>query len=282
MADSVISYIQAGRLLSAKAEGAKQALITLDLGLSDSMVMLTHEGVVLPDNEGVVTWEQLETIQQDETCCYRITGKEIIPIRLYSEQTGRVYSLMPTKGAPTLLISGIPMHRFKDIDPYEDTRKKIKAAGASFGKVLDTATGLGYTAIQASRKAIQVITVERDEEVLQIARQNPWSRELFENPRITQIVGDAYEEIIHFGDGEFRLIIHDPPAFSLAGELYSAEFYRQAWRVLNQKGKMFHYIGDPASKMGAGVTRGVIRRLKEAGFSRIVHQPEAFGVLALK
>jgi hypothetical protein len=124
--------------------------------------------------------------------------------------------------------------------------------------------------------------VERDEEVLQIARQNPWSRELFENPRITQIVGDAYEEITHFGDGEFRLIIHDPPAFSLAGELYSAEFYRQAWRVLNQKGKMFHYIGDPASKMGAGVTRGVIRRLKEAGFSRIVHQPEAFGVLAMK
>ncbi|MGB9586459.1 MAG: methyltransferase, partial [Anaerolineales bacterium] len=168
------------------------------------------------------------------------------------------------------------------IDPYEDTRKKIKAAGVSFGKVLDTATGLGYTAIQASRKAIQVVTVERDVEVLQIARQNPWSRGLFENPRITQINGDAYEEITHFADGEFRLIIHDPPAFSLAGELYSTEFYRQAWRVLNQKGKMFHYIGDPSSKMGAGVTRGVIRRLKEVGFSRIVHQPEAFGVLAMK
>lgn len=282
MADSVLSYIQARQLLSARAEGAKQTLTTLDLGLSYCQVMLIHEGIVLPDEEGLVTWEKLETIQQDESCCYRITGKEIIPIRSFSELSGRVYSLMPTKGAPTLLISGIPMHRFKDIDPYEDTRKKIKAAGVSYGRVLDTATGLGYTAIQASRRAIQVVTVERDREVLQIARQNPWSQDLFENHRITQIVGDVYDEITHFAAGEFRLIIHDPPAFSLAGELYSADFYYQAWRVLNQKGKMFHYIGDPGSKMGAGVTRGVIRRLKEAGFNRIIHHPEAFGVVALK
>jgi len=45
---------------------------------------------------------------------------------------------------------------------------------------------------------------------------------------------------------------------------------------------MFHYIGDPSSKMGAGVMRGVIRRLKEAGFSQVIHKPNAFGVLAYK
>ena len=56
---------------------------------------------------------------------------------------------------------------------------------------------------------------------------------------------------------------------SLAGELYSGEFYRDCWRVLRRNGKMFHYIGDPDSKSGARTTKGVVRRLQEAGFTRI-------------
>jgi hypothetical protein len=45
---------------------------------------------------------------------------------------------------------------------------------------------------------------------------------------------------------------------------------------------MFHYIGDLQSKMGAGLLRGVTRRLLEAGFSRVLRKPQAFGVLAIK
>ena len=282
MSKIVLSHWQAKQLLTAKSQAGTWILISLDLGLTETQVEFHQDGIELPDGEGKISWEQLSLIAKDESCCYQLQRDEIIPIRLFSENTGWVYSLMPTQRAPTLLISGIPMHRFKGTDPYQDTIEKIKASGAIFGKVLDTATGLGYTAIQAAKKAVQVVTIERDAEVIQIARQNPWSQELFNNPKIIQIIGDSYQEITAFGDGEFRIIIHDPPAFHLSGELYSLEFYQQAWRVLNHKGKMFHYIGDPSSKMGAGVMRGVIRRLIEAGFSQVIHKPNAFGVLAFK
>ena len=45
---------------------------------------------------------------------------------------------------------------------------------------------------------------------------------------------------------------------------------------------MFHYIGDPNSRTGASATKGVVRRLQEAGFSRIVLKPDAFGVTAYR
>ncbi|MFN3309598.1 MAG: spermine synthase, partial [Anaerolineales bacterium] len=59
-------------------------------------------------------------------------------------------------------------------------------------------------------------------------------------------------------------------------------FYRHCFRVLRQRGRMFHYIGDLQSRMGAGLLRSVTRRLLEAGFSRVIRKPQAFGVLALK
>ncbi|MFZ5809980.1 MAG: class I SAM-dependent methyltransferase [Chloroflexota bacterium] len=276
-----LSYIQSEQLLAAREKGLARLQVSLDLGLNLSWVELTAQGVLLEDGSQLA-WEQIEIIHQDETCCYRVGQGQASPIRLFSPISGKVFSLMPTRGAPTLLISGIPMHRFKDVDPHQDTLAKIKAAAPIYGKVLDTATGLGYTAIQAARTASEVITIELEKEVLEIARQNPWSKALFTEPKIHQIIGDAFEEMENFADGEFRLIIHDPPAFSLAGELYSAEFYRQAYRVLNSSGRMFHYIGDPQSKMGAGVQRGVIRRLQQAGFSRILRKPQAFGLLAIK
>ena len=68
----------------------------------------------------------------------------------------------------------------------------------------------------------------------------------------------------------------------MAGELYSGEFYRDLFRVLKRKGRLFHYIGDPDSRSGRNVTRGVVRRLQDAGFSRIVRKPGAFGLIAIK
>jgi predicted methyltransferase len=203
-------------------------------------------------------------------------------IQRFSELSNRFYSLMPTDRAPTLLISGIPMHRIKGIDPHRDTLHKIRALAPIGGRVLDTCTGLGYTAIEAARTAEKVITIELDPTVLEVAQLNPWSRQLFGHPRIEQIVGDSFEEIGSFDDGAFSRIIHDPPTFSLAGELYSGEFYRQLRRVLGRKGRLFHYIGDPNSRSGRNLTRGVSRRLQEAGFSRVFRKPAAFGVVALK
>ncbi|HEX2997614.1 MAG TPA: hypothetical protein VHP14_22515, partial [Anaerolineales bacterium] len=106
--------------------------------------------------------------------------------------------------------------------------------------------------------------------------------DLFGNPKITQLIGDAFDEIEKFEAESFSTLIHDPPMFSLAGDLYSLVFYQQAFRVLRHNGKIFHYIGDPESKSGARVTAGVIRRLQEAGFKRVTRAPRAFGVVAHK
>ena len=81
-------------------------------------------------------------------------------LNFFSSFTNRYYSLMPTEAAPTMLISGIPMHRIKGTNPMEDTRQKLKALGRANGLVLDTTTGLGYTAILAAKTANEVITIE--------------------------------------------------------------------------------------------------------------------------
>ena len=181
-----------------------------------------------------------------------------------------------------MLISGIPMHRVKDTEPHQDTLEKIRSIKPVVGQVLDTATGLGYTAIQAARTAEHVVTIELDPVALQVCRFNPWSQELFNNPKISQVIGDSYDVIASMDSSSFTRIIHDPPAIGLAGELYSGDFYRQLHRVMRNHARLFHYIGDPESKSRRSVTAGVIRRLEQAGFSQVRRAPRAFGVVADK
>jgi uncharacterized protein len=277
----VLSHVQSAPLLEARKRGVSRAPCSPDLGITGVEVDLNDSGVRFPGGETLV-WEDIEEIADSENACFRIDDDGIREIRIFSEYTNWVRALMPTTGAPTMLVSGIPMHRIQGIDPYHDTLRKIRAVSPVHGVVLDTATGLGYTAIEAARTAERVITIELDPAGLDIARQNPWSRGLFDNPRIEQLVGDTYDEVLEFPDSMFSRIIHDPPAMSLAGELYSGTFYRQLHRVLKRNGRLFHYIGDPESASGRNTTSGVIRRLKESGFTRVERRPEAFGVLAFR
>lgn len=277
----VLSSIQVEPALKARRAGQSLVSISTDLGLTRIEAQIKPEGLYLP-GESLLPWEQVEAVSKAKQSCFILENGELEKIQQYSEVTGRYYSLMPTELAPTLLLSGIPMHRIKGIDPYHDTLAKIKTIQPVVGQVLDTATGLGYTALQAARTAEKVITIELDPAVLKVAWSNPWSQELFTNPRITQVIGDSSEKIHDFEERTFSRIIHDPPMFSLAGDLYSAEFYRQLYRVLSNAGKLFHYIGDLESKSGLRVVRGVERRLREAGFTRISHRPEAFGLVAYK
>jgi predicted methyltransferase len=277
----VLSYVQAENLLQAYPSGQDVASVSLDLGLTTSAVTMEVAGVRFPDGQSL-TWEDVEAIADARRSCFVVQENDLYKIHVFSEATDRLYSLMPTPGAPTMLVSGVPMHRIKGIDPHSDTLAKIKAIAPVVGCVLDTATGLGYTAIEAARTAEEVVTVELDPAALEVARLNPWSQALFENPKITQIVGDSFEVIQQFEDGTFRRVIHDPPAFRLAGDLYSGEFYRQLFRVLHPRGRLFHYIGDLSSKSGRNVARGAVRRLQEAGFSRVVRRPEAFGLVAYR
>jgi len=60
--------------------------------------------------------------------------------------------------------------------------------------------------------------------------------------------------------------LHDPPRFSLAGELYSLAFYQKLFRVLRHGGKLFHYTGKPGAHSGKNMAKGFKQRLVEAGF----------------
>jgi predicted methyltransferase len=277
----VLSCLQVEPLLRAQEVGEPAASTSLDLGLTSATVQLEAGRVVFPDGQWL-SWDSVQQIDQSETGCYLVEGNHAVKIQTFSEFLGRAYSLMPTEGAPTLLVSGIPMHRVKGTDPHRDTLSKIRTVAPVTGRVLDTCTGLGYTAIEAAKTADQVVTIELDPAVLEVARLNPWSRALFEHPRIEQVVGDSFEAIQDLEDESFSRIVHDPPMFSLAGELYSGAFYRHLYRVMRPRGRLFHYVGDLNSRSGRNVVKGVARRLQESGFTRIVRRPEAFGVVAYR
>lgn len=277
----VLSHFQAQPILNAARNGETQIQTTLDLGLHTAVLSLTPEQVILPDGQTLNTG-RLEEMMANDLACYLVQGNDIEKIEQFSQTLNRYYSLMPTTGAPTMLISGLAMHRIKGTEPHKDTLAKIKAVVPVTGQVLDTTMGLGYTAIAAAKTAAHVTTIELDPAVVDICRANPWSQELFSRDNITRLIGDAFDQIEQFDDESFSRIVHDPPMFKLAGHLYSADFYRELHRVLKAKGRVFHYIGDPKSKSGSTVTRGVVRRLHEAGFRRVKPWPHAFGVVAYK
>ncbi len=275
---ALLSCREAKTLL--KSRGKSIASISLDLGITETEVRLDEGGVHLPEG-ALIPWSEVEKVAEDCGVCYHFRGAVALPIRSYSEITNRVVALMPTSGAPTITLSGIAMHRIRGIDPWTDTKLKLKAIGRIRGKVLDVCTGLGYTAIQASEQAESVLTVELDPTVLETAAMNPWSRELFESEKITAVIGNAADIVAGMPAGWFDFVIHDPPLFGLAGELYSLQFYKMLWRVLRKGGRLFHYVGNPDSKMSGNVTKGAANRLQEAGF-RVIRKPAAFGLLALK
>ena len=266
-------------LLQALEAGAPSTLVSLDLGRSQTEVELSADGALI-DGASVTERTALQHVAGEPGRCFEVADGAVTPLVVFSDETGWSRSLVPTDDAPTTVVAGFAMHRVVDTTPLRDTRAKIRALGKPRGRALDTATGLGYTAIELARTCTEVVTVERDPAAIALARRNPWSADLFESPNIESIVGDATEVVRSFVAGEFGLVLHDPPAIQLGGELYGRAFYAQLKRVLKPGGRLFHYIGDPKSGAGARTVRGVIRRLATAGFVDIRVDPRAFGVTA--
>lgn len=279
----VLSRWQALPFLIAQSEGVSELETTLDLNLTRTRVALTDEGVVLTDGV-LLPWAAVAEIADHDTGCFVVeeTG-ELERLYVFSETTKRAVSLSghPT-GAPTMFVAGFPMHRTKAVDPWQDTEHKIAAVTPISGRVLDICMGLGYTAILASKSASSVTTIELDPAVEAVAQRNPWSQPLFAGGKITRRLGDAFEVLKTLPSGAFDVVLHDPPTMQLAGELYSGAFYREILRVLSRRGKLFHYIGSPESRHGATVTKGVVRRLHEAGFAAVAAAPDAYGVVAYR
>ena len=208
-------------------------------------------------------------------------------VQAFSRLTSRFVSLAPSGAAflaPTALVAGFSMHRFGvGVDPMEDTRKKIGAIAPvrPNAKILDVCTGLAYTACAASALGARVTTIELDPAMTEMCRANPRSRALFTG-EIRQLYGDAAEVVKTLPDESFDRIVHDPPTFALAGQLFGGEFYAELLRVLKTKGTMYHYVGDPASRSAGNVARGAVGRLKRAGFADAVIDYDAHGIVAVK
>ena len=268
----------ARRLLLAKG-GAR---LNLDLRKTNRSWLITIEGeeFIFPDGTRVGR-NVIERIARDENSVYFVRGGGVYKAAIASGEG--FYKLVPTV-PPTIEISGIRMHRTKGTNPLQDTLSKVNAVKPREGEtVLDTCMGLGYTAIEAAKRGAYVITIEKDPHVIELARINPWSRELFTGGKVQVIQGDAFEVVRKFKDRTFDAVIHDPPRFSLAGQLYSEEFYRELYRVLKPGGRLFHYVGNPGRRYRRkDMQKGVMERLRRAGFVNVKRVEEALGVVARK
>jgi len=107
---------------------------------------------------------------------------------------------------------------------------------------------------------------------------NPWSPQ--PNATLTLVQGDITEQIAVLPDASVDAILHDPPRFGIAGELYAQAFYDQLARVLRRRGRLFHYtVTTNKLTSGRDVPAEVARRLRRAGF---VTELVGDGVLARK
>jgi len=253
---------------------------SLDLGLSEVSVALGEDHVVLPDRS-TIGFPDLRRVEERENAVFFSEGGTLYMVAI---SDGHFYKLVPTEGAPTLEVDGIRMHRTKGTTPDADAGEKIEALKLRDGRVLDTCTGLGYTALASlERGAELVVSIELRPEVLHIAEMNPWSRGIFEDRRVHLILGDADSILDALPQGFFDYVVHDPPRFALAGHLYGQEFYAKLLRALRRGGRLFHYHGEPGYKRRRiDLRRGVIRRLRQVGFENIIYHENVRGVTCRK
>jgi len=221
------------------------------------------------------------TYTTDGSFIYAETEKGKARLDIFS---GHYYKLRSVNGVPILEIDGLRMHLVKDFKtPLDYSKEVVKQTRLNTqDTVLDTCTGLGYTAIEASLHARKVVSCEISDAVLTLAKWNPWSEKLFNNPKIEIIQGNIFEKINEMRDSSFDAVIHDPPRFSTAGELYSLEFYLELLRVLKPGGTLFHYVGSVGKSKGRDIQGEVSKRLAEAGFGAFVLNKKLQGIFCRK
>jgi len=208
---------------------------------------------------------------------YHWNGESFEPVQRYAAS---LIKLVPTEwGPPTFEIDGIKMLPTARVSPYEDAGRKVALIEPQGKAILDTCGGLGYFAAWCMKgKAKSVLSFEKNHDVLWLRKLNPWSPEV--RGALTLIEGDITQHIAGLPAASFDAILHDPPRFGIAGELYAQAFYDQLARVLKRKGRLFHYTGSP-NKLTSGrdVPAEVMKRLKRAGFAAELNGD---GVLAVK
>lgn len=213
---------------------------------------------------------------------YYWDGEDFSSVSCFS---GSLIKLVPTEwGAPTFEIDGIKMLPTSKESPVDDARRKVALVEPRGKVVLDTCGGLGYFAaccLEAGVARIQ--SFEKNPDVLWLRTLNPWSPDPdapSSGGRLQLTHADVSQAIVQIADASVDALLHDPPRFGIAGELYAQAFYDQLARVLRRGGRMFHYTGSP-NKLTSDrdVPREVEKRLEKAGFKA---QLALDGVLAVR
>jgi predicted methyltransferase len=202
---------------------------------------------------------------------------------------GHYYKLRPFNGQLVLEIDGLRMQLVRDFrTPLDYSKEVVRGLGIpEKGRftVLDTCMGLGYTAIAAAeRPSVEmVVTCEVSDAVITLAQWNPASDPLFEKGgKMIIMKGSASELVKGFESSMFSFVIHDPPRFSHAPELYSAAFYRELFRICKGGARIFHYVGSVGKGKGRSIASEVSGRLSKAGFRGIRSSARLQGVFASK
>ena len=250
--DKVLSKIRQG-LDSNQTE----IIISIDLGISDAKIILNP----LNNTFSIEPFKEIvfpDSFDEAENICYFIDQHQIYPLKFFSDESNFYYKLVPTSWRPILRISATPMHK----KPFLDAIEKLQFRGF----VLDSGTGLGYSAIIASKTATRVITIELFENVTEIATYNPHSKDLFESSNIDLRIGDITEEILQFDDNFFDNIIQDGGMPKSSGNFFSQDHCRQLHRVLKSDGQLIFYLPKHGKSKGRDYGAEHLERLKKAGF----------------
>jgi hypothetical protein len=266
----------ADALLAARDAGATEWTGSLDLQRSIETVALQAQ-----------TWQWrgqshiYPSRLKDRTIYYR-DGDAFEPVARF---TGSLIKLVPTEwGAPTFEIDGIKMLPTSKESPLDDARRKVALVEPRGKVLLDTCGGLGYfAACCLDAQVARIHSFEKNPDVLWLRTLNPWSPDpdaASSGNRLQLVHADVSQAIVQIADASVDALLHDPPRFGIAGELYSQTFYHQLARVLRPGGRLFHYTGSP-NKLTSGrdVPREVAARLQKAGFKA---QLALDGVLATR
>ena len=258
-------------LIAAARAGESNVLCSLDLERSTVAVDVSADGWIWQSRR----FPFLESCK--ERTIYYWSDGAFQPVARF---TTSLIKLVPTPwGAPTFEIDGIKMLPSEHVSPWTDAERKVAMIQPRDKVVLDTCGGLGYLAAWClAGHAKQIFSYEKNPDVFWLRDLNPWSPQA--GGPLSLMQADVTQEIASVPDASIDAVLHDPPRFGIAGELYSQIFYDQLARVLKRKGRLFHYTGTPNKlTTGRDVPREVAARLQRADFTTKI---AADGVLAMK
>ncbi len=257
--------------------------LSLDLGISKSKVKIDSDYLYL-DYQGDVkiSISDLDDVKEDN--CYVVQENKLVRLVLFGKDTNFYYKLLPTSSWPTITFSSTPMHRHSKITTQQHVEYMVAEISPLQGKVLDCCCGLGYAAILSSKsKSVEIVdTYEIDKNVQVIASYNPYSKDLYNNPKIKLHMESIIEGLKKTKKETYDRIIHDPPTSKYTPWLYTVDFQTELFRVLKRGGILYQYAPCPDKHKDRLLYPRLVKQLQKIGFKEVEFHELSSGIKAVK